>query len=267
MSNRILKESICSSEDLDKLSPMAEILFYRLIVKADDYGAFYGNISLIRCNCFPLKTDAITCEQVSTWLKELVDAGLIFLYRAEGRDYLRFRKWAKHQQIRSKKSKYPEPDSNGNQMISDDCKCPRNPIQSNTESNTSTKPIRQADGKSTGGKSPTHSYGVYGWVKLTDEQYKRLLSELGQTELDRCIQYVDESAQATGNRNNWKDWNLIVRKCHRDGWGIRQSQQQKSESGPDLSWRNSRPPTLDDMVEYPEGSGQYLPRWEVTDNA
>jgi len=65
----------------------------------------------------------------------------------------------------------------------------------------------------------THAHGEYGWVKLTDEQYQRLLTDLGQEELDRCIKYVDESAQSTGNRNKWKDWNLTVRKCHRDGWG------------------------------------------------
>lgn len=57
-------------------------------------------------------------------------------------------------------------------------------------------------------------------MKLTDEEYARLLASLGEAELARCIAYVDESAQATGNKNKWKDWNLTVRKCHRDGWGL-----------------------------------------------
>lgn len=78
-----------------------------------------------------------------------------------------------------------------------------------TETETETETIRER----------THAHGEYGWVKLTDEQYQRLLTDLGQEELDRCIKYVDESAQSTGNRNKWKDWNLTVRKCHRDGWG------------------------------------------------
>lgn len=64
-----------------------------------------------------------------------------------------------------------------------------------------------------------HRYGQYGWVRLTDEEYDRLLTDLGEAELNRCIQYVDESAQSNGNKNKWKDWNLVVRKCHRDGWG------------------------------------------------
>ena len=65
--------------------------------------------------------------------------------------------------------------------------------------------------------------GQYGWVKLTDEEYSRLLKDLGQAEAERCITYVDESAQQTGNKNKWRDWNLVVRKCHREGWGLRQS--------------------------------------------
>ena len=63
-------------------------------------------------------------------------------------------------------------------------------------------------------------------MKLTDSDYSRLLNDLGQAEVERCIAYIDESAQATGNKNRWRDWNLVIRRCHRDGWGL--SQQQKS---------------------------------------
>ena len=65
-----------------------------------------------------------------------------------------------------------------------------------------------------------HEHGWYGWVKLSDEEYSRLLNEFGESELERCIAYVDESAQSTGNKNKWRDWNLVIRRCHRDGWGL-----------------------------------------------
>lgn len=65
-----------------------------------------------------------------------------------------------------------------------------------------------------------HKRGEYGWVKLTDEEYERLRQELGDVELQRCITYIDESAQSNGNKNKWKDWNLVIRKCSRDGWGL-----------------------------------------------
>lgn len=71
-------------------------------------------------------------------------------------------------------------------------------------------------------KKPTaRKYGEYGWVLLTDDQYKKLVDDIGEDNAKRCIAYVDESAQGTGNKNKWKDWNLVVRKCHRDGWGVR----------------------------------------------
>lgn len=73
------------------------------------------------------------------------------------------------------------------------------------------------------GDAPTNeakkSFGQFGWVKLTESEYNRLLNDLGEAEVKRCIAYVDESAQLTNNKNRWRDWNLVVRRCHRDGWG------------------------------------------------
>lgn len=74
-----------------------------------------------------------------------------------------------------------------------------------------------------------HRHGANGWVLLTDEQYKKLLRDLGPAELERCITYVDESAQITKNKNGWKDWNLLIRKCHREQWGAKHPKQKASE--------------------------------------
>ena len=68
---------------------------------------------------------------------------------------------------------------------------------------------------------PRRKHGTYGWVRLTDDEYARLLGDLGEDELMRCITYLDESAQSNGNKNKWKDWNLVIRKCSRERWGIR----------------------------------------------
>ena len=66
------------------------------------------------------------------------------------------------------------------------------------------------------------SYGEFGWVKLTDDEYNRLLNDLGEAEVKRCIEYLDVSAQSTGNKNKWRDWNLVIRKCNKQGWGLYQ---------------------------------------------
>lgn len=80
-----------------------------------------------------------------------------------------------------------------------------------------------------------HKYGEYGWVRLSDEEHDRLLNELGEAELTRCITYVDESAQSNGNKNKWKDWNLVIRKCARDRWGMSKGGQQASGQRPSAS--------------------------------
>lgn len=137
MPNRIIKESICTSEDIAGLSMGAEILFYHLMVKADDFGVYFGNEQIIKNTCFPLKSSEIKVKQVESWLNELVKAGLLFVYVAEdGKKYVQFTKWAKHQQIRAKKSKYPLFDSTCNQLLSDDSNSCRNPIQYEIQSNT-----------------------------------------------------------------------------------------------------------------------------------
>lgn len=142
MPNRIIKESICTSEDIAKLSIEAEVLFYRLIVNADDYGCYFGNPSLVKSRCFPLKSDDIHSEQVDTWLEELAKAGLIIRYTAaDERDYCQFVKWNKHQRVRQSEHKYPQYDASccelksscGNppRVAANVGKMPPNPIQSN----------------------------------------------------------------------------------------------------------------------------------------
>ena len=81
-------------------------------------------------------------------------------------------------------------------------------------------------------KEARKSYGSFGWVKLTDEEYNRLLNDLGQAEVKRCIAYVDESAQTTRNKNKWRDWNLVIRKCSRDGWGLDRKNTHKPNDTP-----------------------------------
>lgn len=122
MPNRIIKESICTSENLDKLSSDAEVFFYRLVVVCDDYGIMFATPSILRSKCYPLKIDKVKDRDIEKWIKELCESELIFLYSYDGRTYLKFTKWNIHQQVRANKSKFPTPDSEGVQLISIDIK-------------------------------------------------------------------------------------------------------------------------------------------------
>lgn len=62
------------------------------------------------------------------------------------------------------------------------------------------------------------SYGEYGWVKLTPAQYRRLEKLMGFATLQKCIDYVDRSAQTTNNKNRWSDWDVLLRRCYEGKW-------------------------------------------------
>lgn len=75
MRNRILKESICRSEEVNSLTWFEEVLFYRLIVACDDYGRFDGRAAVIKGYCFPLKD--VTTKDIGRALERLAAAGLV----------------------------------------------------------------------------------------------------------------------------------------------------------------------------------------------
>lgn len=110
MPNRILRESICTSDTIDKLSWFEEALYYRLIVTCDDFGRFDGRTAVIKNRLFPLK-DGLTLKTVETALHGLANAGLVSFYTVEGRRFLCLPTWGKYQTQRAKVSKYPAPDT------------------------------------------------------------------------------------------------------------------------------------------------------------
>lgn len=141
MPNRILKESICTSDNIDQLSAFQETVFYRLLVNCDDYGRMDARPKILASKLFPLKD--IRAAQIEDALRALSSAELVILYTVDGKPFLQMRTWDRHQAIRAKKSRYPSPDdadlqadeSRCEQMISDESKCLRNPIQSNPNPN------------------------------------------------------------------------------------------------------------------------------------
>ena len=116
MPSRILREEICDSERLNKISSDAERLCSRLMVKADDLGNFEATPPAVGPACFPrwfqcddTRKLAKLYTQIKGWLKELSDVGLIYFYTHEGRRYLHFYKWKQRlDRIKQKFPKHPE---------------------------------------------------------------------------------------------------------------------------------------------------------------
>ena len=107
MPNRMIKESICTSEQIDALTPFEETTFYRLMVNADDYGCFDGREKILAARLYPLKT--INPDDMRAAVDRLENVGLIVRYTVEGREYLYFPTWFNHQRLRQTKHKFPPP--------------------------------------------------------------------------------------------------------------------------------------------------------------
>ena len=204
MPNRIIKETICTSEDIAQLSFEAEVLFYRLMVKADDFGCYHGNIKIIKNTCFPLKADDIKDKQIVEWLNELVNVGMIFFYAAgDGKLYLKLTNWEKHQQKRAKNSKFPTPDDDDVTVFSDDFNCNQLltyvPEKRETRNEKRESRIENTDTAHTPTSKP-EKIKYADFVSLTNAEYEALVAKLGEEGTRRCIEILDNYKGASGKK-------------------------------------------------------------------
>lgn len=63
------------------------------------------------------------------------------------------------------------------------------------------------------------AYGPHKWIYLTDRELDALIEDFGEVAVAKAVQYIDISAQKTGNRNGWCDWELTIRDAINRNWG------------------------------------------------
>jgi hypothetical protein len=118
MPNRMLRDWTDSFK-MKEVDAFAERFFTRLIMKADDYGCFYAEPSLLKAALFPFLSDKVREADISRWMAECQKAGLIVLYEVDGKKYLQIQEFK--QRLDKAKNKYPLPPStdsltNGNEI-------------------------------------------------------------------------------------------------------------------------------------------------------
>lgn len=109
MPGRIIKESILSSDNFNAMSFEGQIFVTRLFVKVDDFGRYEARISVLRPSLFGHMLDRVSEAMVEQMLREAEKNEMIQVYFVEGKPFLQFRTWKKHNRIRAKTSKYPDP--------------------------------------------------------------------------------------------------------------------------------------------------------------
>jgi len=94
------------SKKMDQLKAEEEVLFTRLLMKADDYGNFYANPVILKSLLFPRK-DGLRSADIGRWLRSLEAAALIRLYTHDGEAFLTIENFG--QRLRQHRRVFPEP--------------------------------------------------------------------------------------------------------------------------------------------------------------
>lgn len=221
MPNRILRDSIRTSDSISHLSWFEEVLFYRLMVSCDDYGRYDGRPAVIKGTCFPLNN--VTAKDIERALTRLETYGMACQYIVDGKPYIQLLNWEKYQTIRAKESRYPSP-SEGVQKKADDasfedmqasenmCKQMKTDenmcehMSPNSYSNSYSDsysysddgaredaPTQTQNEKPKKQKPVRHKYGQYQNVLLTDEDMTKLQAECPtdwQERIERLSEYM-----------------------------------------------------------------------------
>lgn len=191
MPNRMIKDSIHSSEKVNAMTDFQFRVWVSLITYVDDYGRGDARAAIIKGTCFPLR-DRLTNKDIENALAGLAGIGCIGLYTVDGRPYLYFPNWEQHQVIRNKRSKFPAPDnlnaieSNCNQLNANVSVIQSNP---NTNPNPNMNITR-------------HKYGEYDNVLLSDDDMNKLKAEFPndyESRIERLSSYKASTGKVYKN--------------------------------------------------------------------
>ena len=217
MPNRIIKESICSSDDIDKLTAFEETVFYRLIVRADDYGRLDARPNFLKSMLFVTKA-GITEKNVNDAVLKLATVGLVKLYKVGGKPFLMFPKWDLHQRVRNSKEKYPAPQNDefesSPQLAAICSEVPQvaakngyNPIQSESNPNPNPNPNpREARFEEFWRKYPKKvgkgaAEKAFDKIKPTQQVFERMLSAIEKQK--NSAQWKKDNGQYIPNPATW----------------------------------------------------------------
>jgi hypothetical protein len=187
MPNRIIKESICISENLNNLTADEECFFLRLTVKVDDFGRYDARPAVLRASCYPLKLEKVKEKDIEKWLKSLVRENLIVIYHYRGKPYLYLTTWKEHQTPRAKNSKFPDPTGVEINLQEDVCNCMQMQADVHENGNENDNHIRERERERA-------KHGKH--VSLTPDEYTKLVDAYGEqtTEdyIERLGDYIDQ---------------------------------------------------------------------------
>ena len=67
-------------------------------------------------------------------------------------------------------------------------------------------------------KEKKDTYGTYKRIKLTEDEYQRLVEDYGEETITKQIELLDEYIESNNNKNKYTNFNLVLRKSLREKW-------------------------------------------------
>ena len=217
MPNRVIKESICTSDKLNELTDFQFRLWVGLLVSADDAGRGDARPAIIRGRVFPLR-DRIAVKDVDVGLQALAASGCVSLYKVGGKPYYWFPTWAEHQRLDRAKPKYPSPDeADPEDESAADCgELPQIAADCGLNPNTNTK---EKENTNTKGNNARGSR----FTPPDIETVSAFILENGYSiDAQRFVDYYNANGWRVG-KNPMKDWQAAVR-----SWASRDRQLQET---------------------------------------
>jgi len=207
VSNRVIKESHCSSEKISSLTDFEFRLWVGLITQVDDAGRGDARPAIIKGRVFPLR-ERVSIKDIESALHGLAAKGCVSLYSVGGKPYFWFPTWSKHQRIRDCKPKYPAPDCGEQFAEIEDCgglpqvaaDCGLNPIQSESNPN----PYPNLNPKDGADKPPR-------FLPPSEDDVRKYCEEMGyQIDPVGFVEFYASKGWMVG-KNKMKDWKAAVR--------------------------------------------------------
>lgn len=95
---RTVKPEMWQDEKVGDLSHGARLLLVGLVTMADDEGRLRGRPQAILGHVFPWDDD-VTPAKIKRWIGDIERQGIVLTYEFEGKPYIAFRHWRRHQKI------------------------------------------------------------------------------------------------------------------------------------------------------------------------
>lgn len=185
----MISKTISISKKVNKLDDVAALIYTWIQPHTDDYGCMDGDADSIKAIVVPRRD--YTEKQVDKALEDMVDLGLLVRYSVDGDKYIQIDKFDEHQTFRSdrpRRSEYPTPDQANGTPETPKGK-PKGVKRQSKLSEVKLSEVKLSEEKQSDGKI---EYGESKNVKLTIEEYQKLVEVIGEQNTHILIEEMDD---------------------------------------------------------------------------